>query len=145
MLADARAIEECIPHRLPMRLVDQLLACEEERATVLALVTAAWPGCRQGRVDPVLLIELVSQAAATLVGWNRRHEEKQGGRGWLVGVRKTRIHSGGLVVGTELICEVELAYKVENYAVYKGWVRDRTSRKLAEAELQTYRPDTLSA
>ena len=69
---------------------------------------------RQGKVQALVLIEVMAQTAAVLVGWNKRHEEKMGGRGWLVGVRKTNIDCGPVAVNTALRCHIELAYKVDN-------------------------------
>ena len=141
MLADTDIIETCIPHRIPMRLVDRLLASQDDQATVETQVRPHWPGANAGFVDPVLLIELVAQSVAVLVGWQRRHEEKMGGRGLLVGVRKTEIQCERLRVGDRLRSHVKLLYKVENYAVYQGQVLDDEGRLLAQVELQSYRPD----
>ncbi len=141
MLADTNVIETCIPHRTPMRLVDRLLASQGDQATVESQVRPHWPGAADGLADPVLLIEVVAQSVAVLVGWQRRHEEKMGGRGLLVGVRKTEIQCDELRVGDRLQSHVELLYKVENYAVYQGRVLDLKGRLLAQVELQSYRPD----
>ena len=141
MLADTDIIETCIPHRKPMRLVERLLASQDDQASVESFVHPYWPGAAGGFADPVLLIEVVAQSVAVLVGWQRRHEEKMGGRGLLVGVRKTEFHCDRLRVGDRLQSHVELLYKVENYAVYQGQVLDDEGRLLAQVELQSYRPD----
>ena len=140
MATEDHDLDEFIPHRGSMRLVDRLGQVSDDRAQVFTRVRADWPLAADGRVDPLVLIEVVAQAAAALAGYRKRHEERLGGRGWLVGVRKTELTTEGPEVGTELTVEVRVDYQLKDYAVFQGQVKAQ-GRDLATVEVQTYKPD----
>ncbi len=141
MLAGVEQIEEWIPHRAPMRLVEELSDATDTTGCIHATVRTSWPLVTGGVADPIVLIELVAQGAACLAGYRKRDEERLGGRGWLVGVRRTRLSTRDLPVGTELTARIRVEYEVDNYAVFTGQVFAGAER-LAEVEIQTYRPAT---
>ncbi len=140
MTVENHRIEDFIPHRGRMLLVEELIEASDKRGTVRTRVASTWPLCKNGRVDPVVLIEVVAQSAAALVGWRMRHQQKMGGRGFLVGVRRTELTLVDLPVGTELTTRIEVDYELQNYAVFKGRVF-AGDEQLAEVEIQTFRPD----
>lgn len=140
MLATSEQIEEWIPHRAPLRLIEQLIEVGDDRGRIRAWVRDSWPLVSQGEADPMVLIELVAQGAACLAGYRRRHTERLGGRGWLVGIRRTQLTTQPLAVGTELTAEIKVEYELDAYAVFTG--RVLTGQELlAEIEIQTFRPD----
>ena len=61
-------IESLIPHRDRMRLIDGVIAVDEERAVTIAHADETWPLYRDGSVDVLVAIELVAQSAALLEG-----------------------------------------------------------------------------
>lgn len=140
MTTEAFTIADLIPHRGRMCLIDGIESIDEQQGGVLSTrVAADWPLVEGDRLDPLVLVELVAQAAAVLVGWLRRHQERMGGRGWLVGVRRTELPAEAPAVGDALRVRVQVDYEVEAYAVFKGRV-ERAGRTLAAVEIQTYRP-----
>lgn len=140
MTCEAFSIADLIPHRGRMCLIDGIERIDEQHGGVLfTRVGADWPLVEGERLDPLVLVEVVAQAAAVLVGWLRRHQERMGGRGWLVGVRRTELPAAAPAVGDALRVRVQVDYEVEAYAVFKGRV-ERDGRPLAEVEIQTYRP-----
>ena len=52
-------IDELIPHRRPLRLIDQILEVDEDSAVTASTVTEQWPLIANGSVNPIVLIELV--------------------------------------------------------------------------------------
>lgn len=140
MAIETYDLDDFIPHRGPMRLVDRLGEVGDDRAEVFAQVREDWPLVADGRTDPVVLIEVVAQAAAALAGYRKRHEERLGGRGWLVGIRRTELTDQSLTVGTELRVEVRVDYQLKEYAVFQGTVTC-AGRELAQVEVQTFKPD----
>lgn len=140
MTTETYDLEDFIPHRGAMRLVDRLGQVDDDQAEVFSRVRADWPLVEDGQADPLVLIEVVAQAAASLAGYRKRNEERLGGRGWLVGVRRTELSTADLPVGTELTVHIRVDYQLKDYAVFQGQVQAE-GRKLAEVEVQTFKPD----
>lgn len=140
MAKETYDLDDFIPHRGPLRLVDALGEVGQDEAVVHARVRSDWPLVEDGKADPLVLIEVVAQAAAVLAGWRKRHQERQGGRGWLVGVRRTELACADLPVGTPLTVRVRVDYQLQEYAVFQGQV-DSGGRSLATVEVQTFKPD----
>ena len=67
-------IEQLIPHRLPMRLVETVVEIDNESIKTTAVVQDTWPTARDGHAQTLMLIELIAQTAAVLQGWRERHE-----------------------------------------------------------------------
>ena len=139
-MSDQYKIEDFIPQRRPMLLIDEFVQATWDQAQVRTEVRDSWPLAHCGQVDPVVLIEVVAQTAGVLAGWRKRDKEKQGGRGWLVGIRKTRLDTKPLVVGSKLDSHVEVGYEIDNYAVFKGRV-ELDGHEIAAVEIQTFQPD----
>ena len=85
------AIEDVIPHRGRMRLVDTILIVEADLAVTQATVRPDWPLMTPDGVHPIILIELAAQTAAVSSG--RSHAPDSDGEqrptgGWLVGIKR---------------------------------------------------------
>jgi predicted hotdog family 3-hydroxylacyl-ACP dehydratase len=140
MKEESFQITDFIPHRPPMQLVDEFVSGDEKSGLVRTTIKADWPLIEDGLADPMVLIEVVAQAAASLVGYQKRHEEREGGRGWLVGIRRTELTTRDLPVGTALEVTVTIDYEVDTYAVFDGTVRAE-QELLAQVQIQTFKPD----
>lgn len=140
MTDEKYTVEDFIPQRRPMLLVDEFVQATWTQAEVSTEVRDTWPLASDGQVDPVVLIELVAQTAGVLAGWRKREQEKQGGRGWLVGVRKTKIFIESLALGAKLRSFVQVAYEMESYAVFIGRV-ELDGEEIAVVEIQTFQPE----
>lgn len=95
-------IEALIPHRRGMRLIDTIVAVDAGHAVARATVQPHWPLQQADGVDPLVLIELAAQTAGICFGWNEQlkpEEQRRPARGWLVGVKAARFHSGCLSLG----------------------------------------------
>lgn len=133
------ALDDLIPHRAPMRLISDIVDATDRTATIRALVEPDWPLSDGQAADPLVLVEVFAQSAAALAGWKKRHEERLGGRGLLVGLRRSKLCPQPIPVGTELFCEVTLDTTVDTYAVFRGRVRSADAC-LAELEIQSLQP-----
>jgi predicted hotdog family 3-hydroxylacyl-ACP dehydratase len=131
-------IESLIPHRDRIRVICEVLEITDETAVVSALVKSTWPLCDGAAVDPLVLIEVVAQAAAVIDGSKRRKQGKAGGKGWLVGVKSALFNVTEIPVGTELVARVSNSYSFDNYSVIQGSV-ESGEKKLAEIILQALR------
>jgi predicted hotdog family 3-hydroxylacyl-ACP dehydratase len=57
-------IEDLIPHRNSMKLIDEILEIDDDRCITTATVSSSWPLFRDGYVHPIVLIELAAQKRA---------------------------------------------------------------------------------
>jgi predicted hotdog family 3-hydroxylacyl-ACP dehydratase len=133
-------IEALIPHRDRMRLIDGVVAVDDEMAVTSATVTEDWPLYDKGSVDILVTIELVAQTAALLEGWKRLKSKRGGATGWLVGIKKADFRRPRLSVPATLITEVVRSYALEGYAVFTGTVSSG-SEAVASMQIQALRPE----
>jgi predicted hotdog family 3-hydroxylacyl-ACP dehydratase len=92
----------------------------------------------------VVLVELIAQSVGVQMGWQRRHVERMGGRGLLVGVRRASFGAARVASGTVLRTTVRGVRSVESFVVFTGAVSDGR-RTLCEAEIQAFRPEGTEA
>ncbi|OHE30193.1 MAG: hypothetical protein A3J94_10645 [Syntrophus sp. RIFOXYC2_FULL_54_9] len=133
-------IETLIPHRDRMRLLDGVIAVDDEKAVTSATVTEDWPLYHEGSVDILVTVELVAQTAALLEGWKRLKSKRGGATGWLVGIKKADFRSPRLSVPATLITEAVKSYALEGYAVFTGTV-SCGSEVVASMQIQALRPE----
>lgn len=137
--------EELIPHRLPMRLVDTLLAAQDDAGIVTALVAADGPLTGQdGRLEGVGLVEMLAQAYAALQGYQDRQRGVPIRRGFLVGVRGMRLQ-GEALAGDRLEIRVRTLAQLDGFALAEGEVW-RGAERLAAGSLKLWiSPDPAEA
>jgi predicted hotdog family 3-hydroxylacyl-ACP dehydratase len=139
-VAQTLDVEQLIPHRLPMRLVEGIERVDDTSIDTTATVRPTWPTAQNGTVRTVMLVELVAQAAAALQGWKERHEHAGKG-GLLVGIQSALPAAGHLPIGTELRCSVRITHGVPNYLAFDGEVVAADGTRWMTASIQAYRPD----
>ncbi|MBM4312478.1 MAG: hypothetical protein FJ122_01000 [Deltaproteobacteria bacterium] len=133
-------IESLIPHRDRMRLLDRVIAVDDEKAVTYATATEDWPLYREGSVDILITIELVAQTAALLEGWKRLKSKQGGATGWLVGIKKADFRTPRVPVPATLVTEAVRSYALEGYAVFTGTVT-QGSEVVASMQIQALRPE----
>jgi predicted hotdog family 3-hydroxylacyl-ACP dehydratase len=141
--ADPIDIEQLIPHRLPMRLVETIASADNESIQTNAVVRDSWPTARNGRARTLILIELLAQTAAVLQGWRERHENKAGVGGLLVGIPEAKLQAPSIPIGTQLVCSVRITHGAQNYLAFSGQVAGADGALWLTGSIQAYRPDNL--
>ncbi|MFH1138942.1 MAG: hypothetical protein V1816_22920 [Pseudomonadota bacterium] len=135
-------IEDLIPHRLGMKLIDRVLATDSEDVlTAQATVRDDWPMCDQGRLGATLTVELAAQAVGALHGMRALGNKK--GRpvvGLLVGVKSAFFHRTYLPVGAELEIEVKSLYGAGGYGAFDCLVKHE-GQVVGESSLQVMEPE----
>lgn len=122
MLELPLAAESLIPHRLPMRLVDQLLEIEGKNGVVEALIDSDCPlVSEEGRLEKVALVELIAQSYAALKGYLDRVENKPVRQGFLVGIKKF-VSLEPIFSGDRLRITIETLGELEDFAVAEGQI-----------------------
>lgn len=101
-------LETLLPHRPPMRLIDELVAADDK-----SVRCAATPGTDfvfalpDGTFEPLVLLELMAQTAAVLAGLQARTAGRAPGAGWLVSCRELVLEvRERLALGTRIELEV---------------------------------------
>ena len=111
-------IENLIPHRERLKLIDTIVSVDQEHAVTRATVKENWPFLSGDGVCSILLVELAAQTAGVCIGWNEKM--KTGGpqgeaSGWLVGIKKAHFHIDKIPLNTSITIRSENRLVVENY------------------------------
>ncbi len=111
-------IEDLIPHRDRMLLIDAILQVDETSARTLSTARAHWPLADENGVSPIILIELAAQTAGISLGWKSMHHPADNASapgGWLVGVKRSDFNIAALPVGARLITQTETLLEADTY------------------------------
>jgi predicted hotdog family 3-hydroxylacyl-ACP dehydratase len=111
-------IEDLIPHRGGMRLIDTILSVGKDHAVTQATVGKRWPMLTPNGVNPLILIELAAQTAGVCFGWNERNkplEDRVEPKGWLVGVKSARFDTASIAMRTRITIKAQQRLFVEQY------------------------------
>lgn len=131
------AVEEVIPHRLPMRMVDRLLEIDGKDGVVEALVRDECPLVdADGRLDDVALTELLAQAYAAVKGYCDRKEGKSVKEGFLVGIKRVDRFSSAKS-GDCLRINISTLAELGDFAVAEGDIW-RGDELLASGEIKVW-------
>ena len=89
------AIEQLIPHRVPMRWVEELIDCSETTAAATTRFTAEHFAVANGMVMETALVECMAQTVAAALGQRMQASGKSGAanNGMLAAVSNFKIHS----------------------------------------------------
>ncbi len=131
-------IEDLIPHRSRMKLIQEILEADDTSALTAAVVRESWPLYSDNAVNPIVLIELVAQTAGIATGYKNKKKTGKGVSGWLVGIKKADFYNDNITLGTRIVSQAKILYEHESYAVFEGSVFSEAG-KLAEMELQLFR------
>lgn len=117
-------IEELLPHRNGMKLIDSIIEVNKEGAVSESTVTEKWPLIEGDSINPIVLIELVAQTAGICIGWEEL--KKKGGnlegKGWLAGVKEALFYWERIPLGSQIITDVRKVFDFENYHEILGMV-----------------------
>lgn len=138
-------VEDLIPHRDRMKLIDEVVEITADEAVTSTTVRSRWPLVKLTKengadglcVDPMVFIELVAQTAAVQVS-ARTGQNAAERRGWMVGVKKADFFTGAVPVGSVLSIRVRRLQSIDNYDVLEGEVSSG-GVLLCRIEIQVFR------
>ena len=115
-------IEDLLPHRDTMLLIDEIIEIDDKKAVTASTVTKQWPFFDGQAVNPLVLIELVAQTAGIANGWLRikKRGKDSNKKGWLVGVKQSRFWVEALSLKTRIITHAENQFEYESYREILG-------------------------
>jgi predicted hotdog family 3-hydroxylacyl-ACP dehydratase len=138
MMAYPIEIEDLIPHRDRMKLIDDIVDITTEKAITTTTVSERLPLFQDGSVDPLIIIEMVAQTAGIHISWKRGVSKEGSGGGLLVGIKTADFFVDRIPVYTVLTTTVGHLYSAENYTVLEGTVRAETEL-IGRVEIQVIR------
>ncbi len=135
-------IEDLIPHRGRMMLIDEIIDVNEDMAVTRALVTEEWPLFDGKSVNPMVLIELVAQTAGVSNGWDRIKKKgiDSDKKGWLVGIKKADFSIDEIPLHTRIITRCENKFKYDSFREVLGTARI-SQDIVCEISLQVFQAD----
>jgi predicted hotdog family 3-hydroxylacyl-ACP dehydratase len=136
-------IEDLIPHRDRMKLVDQIIEVDEAAALTLSTVTDKWPLVQNDFINPLVLIEIVAQTSAVSIGWKKLKEDGKnaGGKGWLVGIKAAEFFVDRIPLNTSIRTQTKINFSLDNYTEILG-ISKIGSDLVGEIVLQVLRKST---
>ena len=111
-------IENLIPHRERMKLIDTITFVDQEHAVTRATVKESWPLYSGDAVSAIVLIELAAQTAGVCIGWNQKMKSdgpRGEAKGWLVGIKNARFYVNTIPLDSCITTRSENSLVVENY------------------------------
>lgn len=139
-------LDELLPHRPPMRLIDAIEAFDPEAKTLTATVTVTpgqifFFGTEEG-VPNWVAIEYMAQTAAALAGsWDRIESPDRPARpGLLLGTRKLDLKLEKFEDGRTYLVTAVSAFNDADAASFECTIRTEDGTVVATAALNAYRP-----
>ena len=134
-------IEDLIPHRERLKLIDTIISVDQEHAVTRATVKESWPLLSGDAVSTIVLIELAAQTAGVCIGWNEKMKTsgpKGEVAGWLAGIKKAHFYIDKIPLNTCITIRSENRLVVENYNEITATIRIRQTL-VGEIILQIFR------
>lgn len=142
-------IERFIPHRMPMRLIERLVASEPETVVTKATITAEnlFFAPEQNGVPACVGIEFMAQTAAVWLGLADERAGRPIEPAFLISARQFNAHQPTFVLGQHLRVEVGVDLFEAQMVSFSGRIVDADDphKVLAEAEFSAFRPDDADA
>ena len=115
-------IDTLVPHRRPLRLIDEIIAISGNSATTAATVTPAWPTFTKNSAHALVLIELVAQTAAAIGGYNAIMDPSDGRvkKGMLVGIKHAAFMMDAIPLNARIITCATTHVLLENFKEMTG-------------------------
>ncbi len=116
-------IEDFIPHRDRMKLIDTVIDLDDNKAVTASTVTDRWSLYKEGFVNPIVLIELVAQTSGIIGGWEnlKAGNKDNGSKGWIVGIKKASFYIEKIPLGSCIITIAENRFAgYENFIEVEG-------------------------
>ncbi len=142
MAPSALKIDDLLPHRRPMRLVEFILEASETRAVTRSVIRAHWPLIREGAADAIIIVELVAQTSGISNGLERirMHGADADRKGWLAGIKSAWFSLPRIPVGTTIEVTAQNIFSYEGLREIKGSA-SIGAKTVAEVILQVVQAD----
>ena len=139
-------IEELVPHRGTMLLLDRVVSCDEQSIEAERTVPAeGWYFDEQGGMPSWIGIELMAQAIAAYANLYAYAHGEPPKRGLLLGSKTYRVRAARIAAGERLRVVARLSYRDDSgFAAYDCTINS-AGGELAAATLKVYEPPDFDA
>ena len=117
VLPNELTIEDIIPHRDGMLLIDEVISVGDNEAVTRSTVAPRWPLTDEQGAQSIVLLELAAQTAGINNGLQLRQEEgPDGGRkGWIVGIKSAQFHISRIPLNTPITVRSQNRFEYEGF------------------------------
>ena len=136
-------VEDLLPHRHTMLLVDTILDVDTSNALTQATVKSDWPLVTKTQVSPIVLVELAAQTAGVCLGWTAMQSDKASAaapKGWLVGVKRATFYVDSIALGKRIITHTENKLVADDYKEISATLT-MDQETIAEIQIQVLQAD----
>lgn len=135
-------LEQMLPHKTSMVLVDRLISSNDHSAIVEATIKADYPFTGES-VGTWVGLELMAQSAAVLAKLTKQAHSDKASLGFLLGSRSFTAHAPKFTPGQKVTIEIELDPAGEGQTMVnaRGMVKDPTGQVICEGSLTLYEPN----
>lgn len=133
------ALEDLLPHRGDMVLIDEVLEVDRISAVTRSVVKKGWPLADRDGVRSLILVELAAQTAGVCNGWDRIKSQgvNSDKTGYLVGIKRARFHVARVPFAVTVVARADNTYSFGNLREVSCTVH-RQDTCLAEIILQVF-------
>ena len=109
-------IEDILPHRGTMLLLEKVTEVGDEYAVAEAVVRDSWPAVDNHGASPLVLVELAAQTAGVCNSLKRIKKEgnETSRKGWIVGVKRAQFYVDDVIAfGSRLVIRSENSHEYD--------------------------------
>lgn len=129
-------VEQLLPHREPMLMIESLVRVESDSATATKTFSSGDYGLEGRYVLEPVLIECLAQTVAALQGYHARKSGKEPSEGMLVGVNGFEFYRPA-VADSELELNVNISRYIGPFCLATGHIKQQ-GQLIAEGSLKFY-------
>ena len=129
-------IEQLLPHRRPMIMIDELVSCEHDSAVAVKCFDDNDFGVFGGIVLEPLLVEAMAQTVAAMDGEGRRQKGEEPSPGMLVGVNDFDFISSA-ITGQQLEISVKIDKVLGQFRIASGTIY-QSGKLITKGEMKFY-------
>jgi predicted hotdog family 3-hydroxylacyl-ACP dehydratase len=135
-------LEEILPHRPPMILLDQIIECDEHSLTAFLEIREDNLFLNLQKQVPVWIgLEYMAQTIGAYVGIMRKEQKKDINIGFLLGTRCYETNSAFFELGTKLYIKADKLYQEGSAGSFDCCIQDDRKNILATAKIVVYQPE----
>jgi len=135
-------VEDLVPHRAPMILIDEVVAAEGVTLTARVRLTDSSPFMQSGQLPALITLEYMAQSIAAFAGMKGRKKGEPVKLGLLMSCREMTLAVDFLQAGDELTIVVTEVWSDDNLGNFDCFVR-RGDEMISQASLSVYQGDLL--
>jgi predicted hotdog family 3-hydroxylacyl-ACP dehydratase len=108
-------LEDILPHRGNMLLVDEILEVDDSHAVTTSVIKASYPLTDTNGAQPLIMVELSAQTAGVCNGLDRIQKQgvESNKMGWLVGIKRAQFYIDGLPFGSTVLTRSENSHNYD--------------------------------